>query len=41
MALRRILTDEDSILHKVCRPVENFDEKLAVLLDDMHETLDK
>lgn len=41
MALRRILTDKDIMLHKVCKPVENFDEKLAVMLDDMHETLDK
>ena len=41
MALRRILTDKDEILHKVCKPVEKFDEKLAQLLDDMHETLNK
>ena len=41
MALRRILTDKDEALHRVCRPVEKFDNKLAVLLDDMHETLNK
>lgn len=41
MALRKILTDKDDSLHKVCKPVDKFDEKLAVLLDDMHETLDK
>ncbi|MDE5771546.1 MAG: peptide deformylase [Ruminococcus sp.] len=41
MALRKILTDKDEALHKVCRPVEKFDKKLAQLLDDMHETLDK
>lgn len=41
MALRKILTDKDEALHKVCRPVEKFDVKLAQLLDDMHETLDK
>ena len=41
MALRRILTQEDELLHKVCKPVEAFDEKLGQLLDDMHETLDK
>ncbi len=41
MALRKILTDKDESLHKVCKPVEKFDQKLAVLLDDMHETLDK
>lgn len=41
MALRKILTDKDEMLHKVCRPVEKFDNRLAVLLDDMHETLEK
>ncbi|MDE6034690.1 MAG: peptide deformylase [Ruminococcus sp.] len=41
MALRKILTDKDESLHKVCRPVEKFDDKLAQLLDDMHATLDK
>lgn len=41
MAIRRIVTKEDSVLHSVCRPVEAFDEKLAQLLDDMHETLEK
>ena len=38
MALRKILTDKDEMLHKVCKPVDKFDEKLALLLDDMHET---
>jgi peptide deformylase len=41
MAYRKILTDKDESLHKVCRPVEKFDNKLAILLDDMHETLEK
>ncbi len=41
MAYRKILTDKDEALHRVCRPVEKFDGKLATLLDDMHETLDK
>ncbi len=41
MAYRKILTDKDEALHKVCRPVEKFDNKLAILLDDMHETLEK
>ncbi len=41
MAIRKIVTKEDSVLHSVCRPVEAFDEKLAQLLDDMHETLEK
>ena len=39
MALRKILTDKDPALHKVCKPVENFDKKLHTLLDDMRETL--
>ena len=41
MAIRKILTQEDETLHAICKPVEKFDEKLAQLLDDMHETLDK
>lgn len=41
MAIRRILEETDPILHKVCRPVENFDERLWQLLDDMRETLYK
>lgn len=39
MALRKILTFEDRALHKVCRPVTEFDEKLHTLLDDMAQTL--
>ena len=39
MGLRKILTDKDPALHKVCRPVEKFDKKLHKLLDDMAETL--
>ncbi len=39
MALRKILTVEDPALHKKCRPVTEFDEKLHILLDDMAETL--
>lgn len=39
MGLRKILTDKDSALHKVCRPVEKFDGRLHKLLDDMKETL--
>lgn len=41
MAYRKILTDKDEALHRVCRPVEKFDGKLAILLDDMQETLEK
>ena len=39
MGLRKILTDKDPALHKVCKPVEVFDNKLHKLLDDMHDTL--
>ena len=39
MGLRKILTDEEPSLHKVCRPVEKFDGKLHKLLDDMVETM--
>lgn len=39
MALRNIVKEGDPILTKVCRPVEKFDEKLHVLLDDMYETM--
>ena len=39
MALRKILTDEDPALHKVCRPVTQFDKRLHDLLDDLKETL--
>lgn len=41
MAIRTILTDKDEALHKVCRPVEKFDERLWQLLDDMADTLEK
>ena len=39
MGLRKILTDKDPALHKVCKPVTNFDSKLFKLLDDMRDTL--
>ena len=39
MGLRNILTDKEPALHKVCKPVTAFDEKLHKLLDDMRETL--
>ena len=39
MALRTILTDGDPALHKACRPVTNFDQRLHDLLDDLKETL--
>lgn len=39
MALRKIMTEKDSALHKVCRPVTEFNDRLHRLLDDMTETL--
>ena len=39
MAIRNIVKDGDPILKKVCRPVTDFNEKLATLLDDMGETM--
>ncbi|MDO4830014.1 MAG: peptide deformylase [Clostridia bacterium] len=39
MAIRNIVKDGDPILNKKCRPVEKFDRKLAVLLEDMAETM--
>ena len=39
MGLRKILTTKDPALHKVCKPVTVFDEKLHKLLDDMRDTL--
>ena len=39
MGIRKILTDKDPALHKVCRSVEKFDWRLHKLLDDMRDTL--
>ena len=41
MGLRKILTDKEPALHKVCKPVVNFDAKLHKLIDDMRETLEE
>ncbi len=41
MAIRNIVKKGDDILSKKTRPVENFDEKLAVLIDDMIQTMHK
>lgn len=40
MSLRKILTQGDATLNKVCRPVEKFDRKLHWLIDDLKETLE-
>ena len=39
MGLRKILTDKEPALPKVCKPVTSFDSKLFKLLDDMRDTL--
>lgn len=39
MGLRKILTDTEPALHKTCKPVEKFDERLRKLLEDMRDTL--
>lgn len=39
MALREIRKKGDEILYKQCKEVKIFDEKLAILLDDMYETM--
>ena len=39
MALRNIVTKEDKILYKVCRPIVKFNDRLHQLLDDMADTL--
>ena len=41
MALRNIVTKEDKILYKVCRPVVKFNDRLHQLLDDLPDTLAK
>ena len=39
MALRNIVTDEDPILKKVCRPVGEVTPRIQMILDDMVETM--
>ena len=41
MAIRKVLVDGDEILRKKSKPVTIFDDNLAVLLDDMFETMHK
>ena len=41
MGIRKILTDKDPALHKICKPVEKFDWRLHKLLDDMADTLEE
>lgn len=39
MAIRNIVLETDELLRKTSRPVEKFDERLWILLDDMLETM--
>lgn len=39
MAKRHIFTGDAECLYKVCRKVDKFDKRLAILLDDMAETM--
>ena len=41
MAIRKILTEKETALRTVCRPVTEFDARLWQLLDDMADTLHK
>lgn len=41
MAIRNIITKENPLLRKTSRKVEDFDERLATLLDDMIDTMYK
>lgn len=39
MAKRRIFTGNAECLYKVCKPVDRFDRRIGILLDDMAETM--
>lgn len=41
MAIRQLRYRGDDVLYKVCKEVKNFDKKLAILLDDMYDTMKK
>lgn len=41
MAIRNVVQVGDDVLRKKCYPVEEFDTKLAQLLDDMKDTIKK
>lgn len=41
MGLREIRKKGDDVLYKVCKEVTVFDKRLAILLDDMYETMQK
>lgn len=39
MAIRKIVPDTDEIMHKVCRPVGEINDRIKMLAEDMVETL--
>ena len=39
MALRKIVKIGDNKLRKICKPVEKFDRRLKILLEDMADTM--
>ncbi|MBR5222741.1 MAG: peptide deformylase [Clostridia bacterium] len=39
MAIRNIVKKGDDVLRKICRTQLNFDDKLAMILDDMKDTM--
>lgn len=39
MAIRNIVTKGDDVLRKICRTQLTFDDKLAMILDDMKDTM--
>ena len=39
MALRTIRTNDDRCLRMICRPVERYDQKLSMLIDDLFDTM--
>ena len=39
MAFRRLLTEDDKTLRKVCRPVTEVNDMIRSILDDMAETM--
>lgn len=41
MAVRKIFQEDSEILHKHCREITVFDDKLSTLIDDMYETMIK
>lgn len=39
MAIRNIVPDTDAIMHKVCRPITEINDKIKILAEDMIDTL--